>query len=238
MSVHYNTKIVTDGLVYAMDAKNVKCYSGSGTTVNDLSQLKTNATLVNGASFATDSFSFDGVDDYINPGAISAGWPGITVEVWFKHSVVGDYHNTLDCNYSTSSGGNQGPRFEVNSTGRQTWLFGGTPANNGVYNQLVVKPDAVAGVWYHTAFTWASTSSVNGYWNGEPSIVSNTSSGGNSNAWYQDVGDLMIGRGFSAGTVNQRSFTGNIAIVKIYNRALSASEIKTNFYAHRTRFGI
>ena len=37
MAVNYNTSIVTNGLVLALDAANRKSYSGSGTTWTDLS---------------------------------------------------------------------------------------------------------------------------------------------------------------------------------------------------------
>ena len=34
MAVGYNPKIVTDGLILALDAANVKSYPGSGTTLD------------------------------------------------------------------------------------------------------------------------------------------------------------------------------------------------------------
>ena len=37
MSTRYNPSIVFDKLAFYMDALSPKCYSGSGTTVNDIS---------------------------------------------------------------------------------------------------------------------------------------------------------------------------------------------------------
>ena len=47
MGVAYNSRIVTDGLVLALDAGNTKSYPGSGTTWTDLSGNGRNGTLTN-----------------------------------------------------------------------------------------------------------------------------------------------------------------------------------------------
>jgi len=61
--------IVTDGLVLALDAANVKSYPGSGTTWRDLSGNDGNGTLTAGPTFSTDNggvISFDGSDDAVD----------------------------------------------------------------------------------------------------------------------------------------------------------------------------
>jgi hypothetical protein len=45
MAISYNPRIVTDGLVLALDAGNPKSYPGSGTTWTDLSGNGNNGTL-------------------------------------------------------------------------------------------------------------------------------------------------------------------------------------------------
>ncbi len=60
-------KIVTDGLVLALDAADRNSYPGSGTTWTDLSINKSNSTLTNSPIFNSSnggSIVFDGVDDY------------------------------------------------------------------------------------------------------------------------------------------------------------------------------
>ena len=67
MGIAYNTSIVTDGLVFALDAANSRSYSGSGNTANSLTSTFL-ATLTNGVGFGTtvtNYFIFDGVDDNI-----------------------------------------------------------------------------------------------------------------------------------------------------------------------------
>ena len=56
-------KLVTKGLVLALDAASPKSYPGSGTTWSDLTGNNLNATLFNGPTFSTDNFGtivFDG----------------------------------------------------------------------------------------------------------------------------------------------------------------------------------
>jgi hypothetical protein len=72
MAFTYSPKIVTDGLVFAVDAANTKSYPGSGTTWTDLSGNGNNGTLVNGPTFDSGnggSIVFDGANDYINIGS-------------------------------------------------------------------------------------------------------------------------------------------------------------------------
>ena len=70
MGISRGKKIITDGLVFYMDAANKRCYPGSGTTVNNLIDSNS-GTLLNGTAFSTNNngyFDFDGTNDYINFG--------------------------------------------------------------------------------------------------------------------------------------------------------------------------
>ena len=48
MAVGYNPKIVTDGLVLALDAANLKSWGSSGATWQDMCGKGNNGTLTNG----------------------------------------------------------------------------------------------------------------------------------------------------------------------------------------------
>ena len=66
MSVAYNPKIVTNGLVLALDAGNTKSYPGSGTTWTDLSGGGNNGTLTNGVEpVKQNSIVLDGSGDFL-----------------------------------------------------------------------------------------------------------------------------------------------------------------------------
>jgi len=54
MGTYYNPRIVTNGLVLALDAANAKSYPGSGTAWTDLSGRGNNATMYGSVPFETD----------------------------------------------------------------------------------------------------------------------------------------------------------------------------------------
>ena len=66
--MNYGPKIVTNGLILALDAGDRNSYIGSGTTWKDLSGNINNGLLFNGPSFSSangGSIVFDGIDDYV-----------------------------------------------------------------------------------------------------------------------------------------------------------------------------
>jgi hypothetical protein len=68
MGTKYNPRVVTNGLVYYIDAANPRSYSGSGNTAYELQLSGIGGTLVNGVGFSSannGSFIFDGTNDYI-----------------------------------------------------------------------------------------------------------------------------------------------------------------------------
>ena len=94
MGLAHSPRIVTDGLVLALDAGNTKSYPGNGTNVSDLSRSGYDFTMTNGATTnATNGgvFSFDGSDDYLNTTSIpssfwnSGSW---TVSLWAYFDAV------------------------------------------------------------------------------------------------------------------------------------------------------
>ena len=67
--MYYSPRIVTSGLVLALDAAERLSYPRTGTTWRDLSGNSNNGTLTNGPTFSAGnmgSIVFDGVDDYVN----------------------------------------------------------------------------------------------------------------------------------------------------------------------------
>jgi hypothetical protein len=81
--------------------------------------------------------------------------------------------------------------------------------------------------WYCGAVTFSNVSGWKLYLNG---ILD----GSNSNTTtFNNDGELRIGA-FG----NPNNFSGRIPLALVYNRALSAYEIKQNFDFYRTRYGI
>jgi hypothetical protein len=225
----HSPKIVTDGLVLSLDAGNTKSYVSGSTTWFDKSGYANNGTLVNGVGY-TSSFNgslvFDGVDDNVqlgNASNIITNPSAITVESWVKTNVVGFYKKII----ITSPSGSQGVRgFYLSLGPSPDRLYFGVKTNLGE-----VSPSYGSNIsttqYSHIVGTYDS-SLVKLYLNGD--LVASQSLSGNINT----TGICRI----SGYDNNNETWNGNISNIKIYNRALSPSEVSQNFNALRGRFGI
>jgi hypothetical protein len=216
-------KIVTDGLVLALDAADKNSYPGSGTTWRDLAGIN-NGALINGVTFAVDSLSFDGVDDFVS-GSSNLNISGdATFSIcywarWNGTSFSGDYPSGVGNN----STGNT-------NQGLSTTWNGGRIALDFWVNRFRATTALNVQTWYHVCFTKTpgligSTSKL--YVNGQeyPGAVEGTDTTPNITLSTFVVGRLDASRWFN----------GNIANVQIYNRALSQSEILQNYNAQKSR---
>ena len=244
MSIYHHPRIVTDGLVLHLDAANKKSYPGSGTVWYDLSKDKRSGILTNSPVFSsnfTGAIDFIRSDnEYVSVGALSGSFASFTVDVWFYPTSISNYENVLDCNYAyNGTTGNLGPRLEIDSTGKLSWGYSNiTNNNNSVYAHSVINSGLQANKWHHAAITYngGSNSSVT-YYNGINTNLSRTTAG-SPTGFLGTMNNLRIGQGFSLASYTQRGYDGKIAIVKIYNKALSANEILQNFNATKSRYGL
>jgi hypothetical protein len=222
MAISYNTSIVSDGLVFALDAANSRCYSGSGITVNGLLG-GIGGTLVNGVGFTSSnggSFTFDGTNDYITipDNSLLNTFTGMTLEVIVKYTSTNDQIFVQKWNYTL---GNDGYTLEILSSR----IVGACYSAGSSYLSVSISGYPINNT-YHIVFTLnGSTQTM--YING---VLVATNSGGSVPITAGK--NLMIGQRSSAGTY----FGGNVYLTKFYNRALSAAEIKQNYNATKKRY--
>jgi hypothetical protein len=192
------------------------------TTIYDLSGKNNHGVLTNGPNFKSEiagEIVFDGVDDYIHiphNSTIAPSTGSISVEAIFKASSAGSQNGRIIYNkeneYEMSAGGGV-----ISYAFRPNWAWvGNIPFNT---NQ-----------WYHTMLTYDQSFQrlyVNGI-----EVYSAALSGAIGNVHSQP---LRIGaRGGDAPAYD--FFNGSIPVVKVYNRALSASEVFQNFNAYPQYF--
>ena len=214
---------VTSGLILNLDASNANSYPGSGTTWYDLSGNNKNGTLTNGPTFSSangGSIVYDGADDTVTCNLVTSDANNVTMEAWFKATTLpGDRGLILNGN-----GGSNGYGLQFGACGTAgTTLyvfFGGINCNVVSYGTLVTN------TWYQAVYTRTTTPSISNilYING---ISRSTNNSSNPNA--APAGSTLIGHS---------AFNGNIAIARIYNRALSATEVLQNFNVTKNRFGL
>ena len=232
-TLHQATKgIVQDGLVLNLDAGVKESYN-NGASWLDLSPDKRSASFSNGAVFDRDHGGFiyyDGSDDV---------------------SYLGDSSDELLLNTTGSAccwanfpsiwqGGSSliiSKRSYSNPNSSRVWYLGGYSAGPGSNNPRVMSNGVQAAnntivynTWQYLCSTWTGgnggTTSI--YINGS-FIIDGTS----SIASQSQTGQVVdIGRyGYQYGAKR-------LAVVKLYNRALTAAEVSKNFNVMRHRFGI
>jgi len=222
MAVGYNPSIVSDGLIFYLDAANKRSYSGSGLTANGLVG-GIGGTLVNGVGFgATNNgyFNFDGTNDYINVPSITSISGDFSVLVWFRTSTSnGNTARLVDFDYINGfwlgrSGGGGNP---IN------W-GGGIKESSDPYGIFLPFAD---NEWHLISSVRSSTTHYI-YKDNLIASTSNTVSGTALTSSQLFIGAVPPGA----------PFNGNIGQVQIYNRALTEQEILQNFNATRFRYGI
>jgi hypothetical protein len=222
--------IVTNGLVMYLDAANTRSYPGTGTTWTDLSQYKSNGTLTNGPTFSSSnigSIVFDGVDDYSDFGNKTLG-----VELQDRAACVWIYQTKNPIGVSSIIDKD----YDFGGSNYGGWGFWITQSNKMNFWAHSVKDLTDTGtsitnnIWQHISFSYNfTTKTASFYLNG---ILNSTVSNLTIEEKISDTTTLKIGA--MRGGAN--FFGGRIAIAKIYNRALTATEILQNYNATKLRF--
>ncbi len=220
------SSIVTSGLVVNLNAGIVSSYPGSGSAWTDLSGNGNNVTLINSPTYNSGNSGyliFNGSNQYGAGTDLDLDY--ITIEGWVYSTAFGNNGYVVNKNY--------------NGTNVPYSLCLGN-SNSGATNGL----GFYGGSWYVT--------------NVGTNIM-------NTNAWYQVVGtfDGTTLKYYLNASLNASStppvnvlpknnnvfdvgrylndsayFGGRIAIVRMYNRALSSTEITQNYNATKATFGL
>ena len=223
--------IVTDGLVLHIDTANKKSYPGSGTTITDLSGNKNNGTLVNGVAFASDkagNLNFDGTNDYITLATATSN-AIYTVNFWYQ---MGANDGTYA--YFTSDESSPSKGFAISEGGTAGVTGGALVYGNFYYyaqptaTKLTQTTLLTTGVWNNISAEFdTSSNNIKVYINAVLDINQSLSN------MQTDVSE--IGRHKSTTT---HYINGNMASYKIYNRALTATEVLQNYNATKARFSL
>ena len=170
---------------------------------------------------------YDGTDDYIqiNPFTLDVS-NGLSYEIVYSaestYNTWGTYHYLLRFVGTTHygllhEGDSRGWRFDVPTDGG---VRTGSTTNN---------PNATAGAgYYHVAVSFDPVTGGKGYLNGEE--IGSWAGGYTPFTPSQ----LLIG----AETTGTRFWDGEIPVVKVYSRALTAAEVQSNYRHYKQRFNL
>jgi hypothetical protein len=247
MSFHFSPKLLTDGLVWYLDAANPKSYISGSTTWYDMSKNDYSGDLVNGPTLNTDKcgfITFDGVDDYL----LSDTFPTQNID---HISIFTKPSTTIN---SSSSG-------KALILLRKNASASGQPDSNwyvafgGVTNQLTNEYITIAtlatptnrrtGVndggslladnWYNVCLNW-NGSFYDIYVNGVKKTVVSSPSGHVPRLTNPNC--FVLGTRTGDGSVNNIYYDGSYSSVMLYNKSLTETEIKQNYNTLKHRFGL
>ncbi|MFM7065348.1 MAG: LamG-like jellyroll fold domain-containing protein [Gammaproteobacteria bacterium] len=224
-------KIVTNGLVFCVDAGNSGSYPGSGTTWRDLSGNSLNGTL-SSTTFSSSNggtLVFDGANSISDHGTSSVLdlTTSLTLDVWFYPTGwgEGDRGRLVDRNYPTglSYALFLTPPTDANPNG-VSYFTNGNLAGQSLFLSNCVTLNA----WHNFVITHTGGTAIM-YKNGSQ-IHSGACTQPSSSSTNFVLGNRL--------TLLDRTFAGSIPSFKAYNRALTAAEVTQNFNALRGRYGI
>ena len=216
--------IITDGLVFAVDAGSERSYPGSGTTTTNIIN-GASGTLTNGVTYQSINggvFDFDGTDDYISfPDDTNLNNQALTMESWVK----------LDTTLYQ-----QAFLFEKGNVNTQYSNFQENNGNFYFRTMTLSTQDLVlnltnhvsAGDWFHIVCTYGS-GVKRIYING----IAITTQTGLTGTIPTTTTGLFIG---AYGPGSSYFIDGKIAVSRVYNKALTQAEVTQNFNAQKNRF--
>ena len=217
---------------------NIKLLTCQKGTITDTSVSGHSITVTGNAAAVYNDvsyFEFDGNDDYVDLGTIptsnvlqmnNPSGGGLTVSWWGYFDDTGDDYQRI---FDKSNGGTASNGWAI-----YTSITGSNTASlhlGSAGTDQVISNSYLTSTWQNWCVTWVKSSGtyvtyLNGVqdktgtrtWN-VPSSQTNARIG----SWNHSTG---------------REYNGKIACLKIYDKALTSTEVTKNFNAHRARFGI
>ena len=215
--------IVTNGLVLNLDPAKAISYSGVGITINDISGSGQAGTLTNGPTFSGlngGSIVLDGTNDYILFNNAYASGFGIsanaTISIWAKITIKNQY-TTFVGFYNPGQGNRSDFGMDVTNTNTirlwkndiQADTYGSVTNNNWV-NYVITSDNSTAKFYRDCELLY--TGNVSG-------SINNNRMFAISYSW-----DLPV--------------NASISQTLLYNKTLTQQEIRQNYNATKSRFGL
>jgi hypothetical protein len=225
MALSRGPKIVTSGLVLALDAADKNSYPGTGTTWTDLSGNANVGTLTNGPTFnglCNGNILFDGTNDYVTFPTSGLITNIISMDVWFNLNSSKIYSALIGSNVTEKYEilTKNGLHVEVSLQSSNYMQYNNILSLNTWTNITVTAVNGSQWKMYKNGVYLGTPTSYNGTWQVSGTSITNF-----------DVGRIR-------NDVASFAFSGNISSIKIYNRELTDAQVLQNYNVQKTRFGL
>ena len=234
-------RLVTEGLIYFIDSANHNSYPTTGSILTDLIAKDigtiTNVTIDNGI------FNFNGTTSEVAFSAAGSDIAtmyaaGASSMAWIRTESDGggNFGRIYDCGFGVVPQKNHLLYVSGESAGKTKLsmyhLWTGTDIS-----YTTTSTEITLNEWTHVALTYDTDSTTN-----IPILYVNGKVKAATSAFGSPTGDpdtsaaalMYIGNDEDG----SNSFDGDIAMVSLYNRILSANEILQNYNVHKERFGV
>ena len=228
-------RITKSGLVGNWDAGDPESYSGGSTwkdTANGVVGIYYNDTSVANAAFSNNNggyMEFDGTDDYVVVSDVSHLdlRDKLTMSCWAWFDGDGDGYNTIVFGKEKASSA----QYSMVRMNEDNTLDVGI--HTGSWTDFRSSTALSDDTWYHLSATY-DRSNVKLYINGslDTTIAETDAISGDSQRFVIGGVDWQ-----NNSTVPDHPMNGRVAIVRMYNKALSATEIMDNYNKTKARFG-
>jgi len=246
MGLSHSPRIVTDGLVFCVDAANPRSYPSTNNEWNDLTPNGYNGQFINGASYSQEgngSMLFDGTNDYIS-GVGSLGDVSLDLSDKFTISFWMNSNNQARgagiINISTSGDDTALVIWQQPELFGYIGCFARQTDNANLFTSEGGDGSLPSNVWRYCTFVKNGNAASNLDW-----YFNNAEELGYRYRQYDSTpttirepdGSVFLGwsRTNAGGNTNQY-YNGYLSNLSIYNRALTTAEIRRNYNATRWRF--
>jgi hypothetical protein len=241
MGLSHSPRIVTDGLVFCVDAGDKMSYPGAGTTWTDLSKNRNNGTLTNGPTFDSangGSIVFDGTNDTVictnnNLGdKFDLNQPH-TFMFWINKLSSSRGRGILRVENSSGDLALQVLFNKEGGSANIAWLPFHT--SGSASESDTASSSFSLNKWQHLCFRHTGntvTANMQWYVNTEEVSYRSRYAGAYSSSARTLDGEIKIGDS----EWNNRFLDGSLANMLLYNRRLTPDEIRQNYNATRGRF--
>lgn len=220
---------VNSGLELYYDPSNSASYSGSGTTLYDLSPSGVNATISGSPASAGNCFSFTGTQSIQtgNLATLYSGWQH-SLEIWFSPSAAG----------AVFSDTGTGPtNTNYHATGLEVYQTGPFYLANGMLWEAGVNRIGGGVVslnnWYQHVRVYNGSNLAYAYLNKVKSTDTAITWDTPFPGWY-----LNFGSSETTKFANGNAFQGKLGVVRLYNKVLTQSEVNQNYDATKALYGL
>ena len=226
--------IVSTGLILNYDIGNASSYSGAGSTVTDL-QANSNATLFNTPTYASGYLTFNGTNQYLTTNTslnskLSPANTSKVISIFLWAYMTDDGVLITELGQTALNSGWYDSQIERVAGTLRFSVWSNQP---GFASTVATSLNT----WYYIGFTYDGTT-LRGYVNG---AAAGTGTYFRSSP-YVDGGGVGLHYAVAAGAgtnLGDGTYSNmRLGAFQVYNTALTADQVTTNFQAGRGRYGV